>query len=205
MKSEQHLILHGLAIKKYAGAEEVAGIIGLNPTQVATFLKEQVARGRIVENNAKYSLMPTTRVALAGDYSRHYSEIRNNSDFVRAYADFEQINIRLKALITNWQVVEISGSVVANDHSDQAYDHRIIDRLGSLHEHADRILVVLSLQLPRMQIYRDKLTAALERAEDGAPEWVSDARIESYHTLWFELHEDLLCMMGRTRVETAIQ
>lgn len=55
--------------------------------------------------------------------------------------------------------------------------------------------------LPRMQIYRDKLSKALERAEDGGIERVSDARIERYHTLWFELHEDLLCMMGRTRDE----
>ena len=47
----------------------------------------------------------------------------------------------------------------------------------------------------------DKLLAALEKAEDGAIEWVSDAKIESYHTLWFELHEDLLRLMGREREE----
>ena len=201
MKSEQHLILHGLAIKKHARAEDIAGIIGANPTAVTLFLKEQVVRGRIVENNDKYALKPTTRVALAGDYSRHYSTIRHNPDFVRAHEDFEKINISLKQLITSWQVIEIQGSVVTNDHCDQSYDSRVIDRLGNLHERADRILAVLAQQLPRMQIYRDKLAQALERAEDGAIEWVSDARIESYHTLWFELHEDLLCMMGRTRDE----
>lgn len=201
MKSEHHLILHGLAIKKYAGAEDIAGIIGANPMDVSRFLKEQVAKGRIVENNDKYSLKPTTRVAVAGDYSRHYSQIRHNADFVRAYEDLEKINISLKQLITSWQVIEIQGSVVTNDHSDEAYDSRVIDRLGNFHERADRILAVLANQLPRMQIYRDKLSKALEKAEDGAIEWVSDARIESYHTLWFELHEDLLCMMGRTRDE----
>ena len=47
----------------------------------------------------------------------------------------------------------------------------------------------------------DKLGAALEKAEDGAIEWVSDAKIESYHTLWFELHEDLLRLMRREREE----
>lgn len=201
MKSEQHLILHGLAIKKYAGAEDIAGIIGANPTAVTIFLKEQVVRGRIVENNDRYSLKPTTRVALAGDYSRHYSAIRHNPDFVRAYEDFEKINISLKQLVTTWQVIEIHGSLVTNDHSDPSYDSRVIDRLGNLHEQAAGILAVLAQQLPRMQIYRDKLAQALERAEDGAIEWVSNARIESYHTLWFQLHEDLLCMMGRTRDE----
>ena len=32
-------------------------------------------------------------------------------------------------------------------------------------------------------------------------EWVSDARLPSYHTLWFELHEDLLRILGRRRAE----
>jgi hypothetical protein len=201
MKSAHHLILHGLAIKKYAGAEDIAGIIGAGPMEVASFLAAQVEKGRIVASNDKYSLKPTTRVALSGDYSRHYCQLRNNAQFVRAYGDFEKINISLKQLITSWQVIEVQGTVLTNDHSDEAYDSKVIDRLGALHERADRILAALASQLPRMQIYRDKLTKALEKAEDGAIEWVSDARTESYHTLWFELHEDLLCMMGRTRDE----
>jgi hypothetical protein len=55
--------------------------------------------------------------------------------------------------------------------------------------------------LPRLGIYARKLQAALEHAEDGAIEWVSDARIESYHTVWFEMHEDLLRVLGRERQE----
>lgn len=204
MKSEQHLILHGLGIKKYAGADEVAGIIGLDPTHVAEALREQVLRGRIVENNGKYSMTPTTRVAVTGDYSRHYAEVRHDAAFVQAYEDFERINITLKELITNWQVIEVQGTVIPNYHADQDYDGRIIDRLGSLHERADGILAEFCRRLPRMQIYRDKLLNALERAEDGAIEWVSDARLESYHTLWFELHEDLLCIMGRVRDENRV-
>ncbi len=52
-----------------------------------------------------------------------------------------------------------------------------------------------------MAIYREKLEAALEKAEKGAIAWVSDAKIESYHTVWFELHEDLLRLMRRERSE----
>jgi hypothetical protein len=201
MKSAHHLILHGLAIKKYASVDDIAGIIGAKPAEVARYLAAQVEKGRIVASHDKYSLKPTTRVAVSGDYSRHYWRLRENVEFVSAYEEFETINISLKKIITAWQVIEVQGSVLANDHSDEVYDSKVIDRLGALHERADRILAVLASQLPRMQIYRDKLKHALERAEDGAIEWVSDARTESYHTLWFELHEDLLCMMGRTRDE----
>ena len=55
--------------------------------------------------------------------------------------------------------------------------------------------------MPRLKIYGDKLLAALEAAEDGDVEWVSDIRRDSYHTVWFELHEELLRIMGTERDE----
>ena len=41
----------------------------------------------------------------------------------------------------------------------------------------------LAAALPRLSRYRDKLLAALEKAEDGAAEWVSAVKIDSYHTV----------------------
>ena len=201
MKNDLHLVLHGLAIKKHATAEAVAGIIGLDPVRVAALLQGALGKGSVLEAKGKFSLQPMARIALEGDYSRYCSELRENPAFVRLYDDFEVVNGALKALITDWQVVEIAGARIPNDHSNQEYDNRIIDRLGDLHERAERVLTQFSQELPRLAIYRDKLLAALEKAEDGELEWVSDARLESYHTLWFELHEDLLRMLGRTRVE----
>ena len=201
MKQEQHLVLHGLAIKKYATPEAIAGIIAMSPAKVASILSDSEGRGRVTLIQGKYSLTPTGRMALTSDYSRFYSEFRRNPEVLRAYEDFETANSALKALITRWQVVEVLGSAVANDHNDKNYDAKVIDALGALHERADRILARLAQQLPRMQVYREKLQFALERAEDGKVEWVSDAKIESFHTLWFELHEDLLCMLDRRREE----
>jgi hypothetical protein len=201
MNEELHLVLHGLAIKKYASADAVAGLIGLPPARVAALLAESVSRGRVLQAQDRYSLAPMARVALDGQYSRYCAELRENAEFVKGYEQFERINATLKALITDWQVVTIGGARVANDHSDAGYDERIIDRLGALHEGAEALLGRLARHLPRLAIYSRKLQTALEKAEDGAVEWVSDARIESYHTLWFELHEDLLRLLGRVRVE----
>jgi len=201
MKNDMHLVLHGLAIKKHASAATVAGIIGLDSARVAAVLQDALTKGSVIEAKGKFSLQPMARIALESDYSRYCSDLRENQAFVKLYEDFEVVNTALKALITDWQVTEIAGSRVPNDHSNKDYDSRIIDRLGELHERAERVLTEFAAHLPRLAIYRDKLLAALEKAEDGAIEWVSDARIESYHTLWFELHEDLLRTLGRTRVE----
>jgi hypothetical protein len=127
--------------------------------------------------------------------------VRAHPDFAAGYVAFERLNGSLKQLITEWQTIDVRGQSVPNDHSNKDYDDKIIDRLGGLHESAEDALERLARALPRFSIYRVKLGAALEKAEDGAIEWVSDAKIESYHTLWFELHEDLLRLMRREREE----
>ena len=138
---------------------------------------------------------------LLGEYSRFYGDLRADSRFTGAYERFEIINTDLKQLITEWQTVEIAGKRVPNDHANAEYDDKLIGRLGDLHERFEPILTSMTSISPRLGCYADKLGNALERAEDGALEWVSDAKIESYHTVWFEMHEDLLRLLGRLREE----
>ena len=78
---------------------------------------------------------------------------------------------------------------------------RIIDRLGRFHDRVTPLLNQFAVLLPRLGVYRDGLLAALERAEDGDIAFVSDVGCESYHTLWFDLHEELLRLSGTERVE----
>ncbi len=199
--TDTYLVLHGLAIKKHADAAAIAAAVGLDETEVRAVLDDAVAKGRAARAGEAYSLTPVARVALDGAYSRLFATQRGDEAFVAAYERFEAINRDLKQLMTAWQTIEIDGESVLNDHANKDYDDRLIDRLGALHERAEAILQQLSGGLPRLAIYARKLEAALEKAEDGAIDWVSGARIESYHTVWFELHEDLLRILGRTRQE----
>ena len=169
--------------------------------EVQKALDEAVAKGRAMRAGEAYSLTPVARVALDGAYSKLYAAQRADNGFVSAYERFEGINRNLKQLMTAWQTIEFDGESVLNDHSNKDYDDRLIDRLGALHERSEVVFRQLAVGLPRLAIYAEKLEAALKRAEDGAIEWVSGAKIESYHTVWFELHEDLLRILGRTRQE----
>ncbi len=196
-----HLVLHGLAIKKHGSAEAVAGIVGLEASEVAQALAAAVSQGRAVEAGGAYMLTPAARVSLGGEYSKVYAAQRADQAFVAAYERFELVNRQLKEIMTAWQTVEVGGQSVANDHADKAYDDAVIGRLGELHERAEAVFGPLSAGVPRLAIYQAKLLAALEHAEDGETEWLSGAKIESYHTVWFELHEDLLRILGRERTE----
>ena len=197
--NELHLALHGLAIKKHAGPAAIAGAVGLNELRVAELLQQATATGRSVEAQGGYMLSPAGRMILDGLYSKVYANEREDQAVLQAYARFERINTELKNLITDWQMVDVGAQKVRNDHANQDYDARVLDRLGDLHERFTPILTAMSQRVPRLGIYQRKLENALERAEAGASQWVSDAKLESYHTVWFEMHEDLLRILGRER------
>jgi hypothetical protein len=199
--SDMHLALHGLAIKKHASPKDIAEIVGMDAERVASLLTEAESRGRVARAGGKFVLTAPAQVALRSEYSRVYAEQRSSAAMNAAYDDFEKVNVLLKQLITDWQTMDVGGEKLQNDHSNKDRDEKIIDRLGDLHERSEPILKRMAASLTRLGIYLNMLTAALEKAEDGAIEWVSDARIASYHTVWFEMHEDLLRALGRERVE----
>ncbi|WP_052418204.1 hypothetical protein [Pseudooceanicola atlanticus] len=201
MMKDPQLALHGLAIKKHGTAEEVAAITALDPAVVTKHLDAAAETGRALKTGDKYMLQPTAQIALKSAYSRDYSDERANADMQAAYDDFERVNEQLKSLITEWQTMTVGGKSMPNDHSDKAYDDKIIDRLGDLHERAEPVLDRLAAGLPRLSVWKQLLLTALERAEDGEIDWVSDARCMSYHTAWFEMHEDLIRVLGRERLE----
>jgi hypothetical protein len=199
--NERDLVFHGTAIKRHAAPAAIAELVMLPEALVAAVLGEAVATGRAIDARGGYALTPLAGVALRARYGLHYGGLRDNAKFMAAYQGFERINKTLKQAITDWQTLDVGGTKVANDHRDKAHDAAVIDRLGALHEQAEPVLAALAAGLPRLKIYGDKLLAALEAAEDGDHEWVSDIRRDSYHTVWFELHEDLLRIMGCEREE----
>ncbi len=54
-------------------------------------------------------------------------------------------------------------------------------------------------ELPRLGRYAAKLQTALDRVRAGETMWLSRPLIDSYHTVWFELHEELILAAGLTR------
>ena len=202
MRPDLHLVMHGIAIKKHGSAAEVASVANLPLARAEVALKKGVDGGRVIDTQGRYVLSPAGQMILASEYSRFCEPLRANAAFMTAATErFERINVELKQLITDWQTVEIGGKRVPNDHADKAYDRAVIDRLGDLHERFEPTLRALVAGEPRLAVYASKLGEALEQAEDGNLAAVSDARSESYHTVWFELHEDLLRLTGRQRVE----
>ena len=200
-ESLEFLALHGLAVKKAGSAAAVAEILGEDPGRVAEALQADVEAGRAVEAREMFMATPAGRDWLVERYPAEFEEFRATPEATEAYARFERINRELLRLFTEWQMVPVGGETVPNDHSDSDYDDRIIDRLGALHERAERPLGQFAELEPRLDEYPRRLGAAYDKVLAGEHDFVSGAKVDSYHTVWFELHEDLLRMLGREREE----
>jgi pyruvate,orthophosphate dikinase len=106
---------------------------------------------------------------------------------------------RVKAVVTDLQLRQADAGPVLNDHADAAYDAAVVARLAELHVEAAAWLTGLEPGWPRAGRYRQRLGAALERALAGDLRFVASPRVDSYHGAWFELHEELILLAGRTR------
>ena len=112
---------------------------------------------------------------------------------------FLDLDHRMKAIVTAWQVREVDGTQVANDHADEAYDRGVLDDLAALHADVAGWLAGLDGAPHRIAWYGERLASAAEQAAAGNGKFIASPRVDSYHGAWFELHEDLIRLAGRTR------
>lgn len=195
------LALHGLAVKSAGGPDAVAGLLGEPGERVQSALDAAAANGRAVGARGTYMVTPAGRAWLDEQYPGAFADFRNDPAVAAAADKFERINTDLLGLLTDWQSVPTGGHRVPNDHTDSDYDRAVLDRLGDLHERAVKVLDRLRAAQPRLVQYSARLEAAYDKALAGETDHVSGVRVDSYHIVWHELHEDLLRMLGRTRQE----
>jgi hypothetical protein len=113
-----------------------------------------------------------------------------------AYERFGPHNRTLLAICTDWQV---RPGGVPNDHRDPVYDWGVIDRLVALDEQIGPVVRSLGKRVVRFVPYRERMRGARRRVVDGESDWLLSPRIDSYHTVWMQLHEDLLLGLGIQR------
>jgi pyruvate,orthophosphate dikinase len=110
----------------------------------------------------------------------------------------------MKDTVTAWQLRDAGEPPVLNDHSDAAYDAAVLDRLEAIDADTAAWMAPLAAAFERYARYRTRLATALGMARAGDQRFVASPRVDSYHTVWFELHEDLIRLAGRRRSDEAV-
>lgn len=194
------LVLHTLRCIGFAGCPRIAGAAGMTESDVESELIDLAVAGLVTHLPGEFGGWGLTDAGRAADAELITGELEAagaRAAITLAFQGFMVLNPELLDLCTAWQLRSVDGVMIANDHRDRSYDGRVLARFAEFHERAVVVCRELSA-LPRFERYRIRLAEALRRAEAGELGRVADD-IGSYHTVWAELHEDLLATLGIPR------
>jgi pyruvate,orthophosphate dikinase len=190
-------ILRTVAIKGFALPDAVADAVLASPNEVHPIVDRLVADGLVDSTAGTYKLTDAGRARA----DQHLVAERNAWGLEAATAAldaFLDIDDRVKGTVTAWQLRD---EKTPNDHTDAKYDASVLDRLAGIHADTTAWLATRAAGCPRLADYGARLRRALDAARAGDGRFVASPRVDSYHGIWFELHEDLIRLAGRTREE----
>lgn len=197
------LVLHGLRLKSFASAEVLAAATGL-ALDVVTGSLEQFRDKEWVRHRdgaiTGWMLLAAGRAEGERRVHDELDQIGARAEIDADYRQFLTLNQPLLQVCTDWQLRPVpSGEPQLNDHTDAAYDQNVIGALRSIDLEVQPIVASLAQVLDRFAGYGSRLHHALTATADGDHDWFTKPTIDSYHTVWFELHENLLATLGIER------
>ncbi|WP_431972318.1 pyruvate, phosphate dikinase [Nocardia sp. bgisy134] len=190
-------LLRLIGIKGRVNPDAVAD--SLADAAAETACADLVVRGLCAATPVGVRLTPEGR----GELARLLTAERETVDatvIAAAYDEFCVYNAELKEIITAWQMKD---AATVNDHADIAYDTAVLDRLRAAHGQVAPLVRRIGEIAPRLSRYAGRLERAVERIDGGDHTWVARPIMDSYHTVWFELHEDLIGLCGLNRADEA--
>jgi hypothetical protein len=174
------------------------GLAELGDSYDLTVVETLVAADVVKVKGRFLALTPQGRVVHA-EWARVAEGSAAHDALVRFYTGFGELNHELLQICTAWQVLP---SGAANDHRDRAYDWKVIDRVSRLHERTAPRVLRVARDVERFGWHARRLRRAhRELVDEGNGEWLTGTTVDSYHTVWNQLHEDLLLALGRDRAE----
>ena len=195
-------VVRALLIKGLVPPEGLAIALSSSAEQVRPFLNGLVAGGLVEVSAGAFRLTGEGKLNALDVFASDRERAGGEAACVAGLDRFLVLDATMKNLVTAWQIRDVANQVF-NDHTDAAYDGSILEQLGALHIGVVDVLNPLGATLWRMACYRDRLERALTNARNGDQRFVSAVRVDSYHSVWFELHEDLIRLSGRRRSDEA--
>jgi hypothetical protein len=171
---------------------------GFRPAKGTPTEEELTAAGLVLVRGVNLALAPAGREAHAA-WARLTPGSEEEVLAKTTYERFLVFNVEFLRICTDWQ---LKPGNQPNDHSDAAYDFKILERLDRLDERAGALVEAMGKAVPRFADYRGRLTEALDKISDDRA-WLASPRCDSYHTVWMQLHEDLLSAVGVNRADEA--
>jgi pyruvate,orthophosphate dikinase len=196
-------VVHTLLIKGSATGPDLGAILFAEPAECDAVLEDLVAAGLVAtgDGDALAGMYRLTEVGRATGLEQLAADRAawGEENAAAALDELLPFDARMKEIVTGWQMREVDGKQILNDHSDSGYDESVLGAFAALHQDAVTWLQKLAGGLPRLEAYVARFDRAAARVADGDPAYLASPRLDSFHNAWFELHEDLIQLAGRTR------
>ncbi|WP_067568857.1 pyruvate, phosphate dikinase [Nocardia acidivorans] len=192
-------LLRLVGIKGRVNADNLALSLFADAAEIASCCAGLVDAGLCAGTPAGFRLTPEGRPRLEQLLTEERATV-DAAALTAAYDEFCVYNADLKVIITDWQMKD---PATVNDHADSDYDAAVLARLADTHRALRPLVQRLGDLAPRLTGYTARLDRAIERIAEGDHTYVARPIMDSYHTVWFELHEDLIGLCGLTRAEEA--
>ncbi|WP_330182616.1 pyruvate, phosphate dikinase [Nocardia sp. NBC_01503] len=192
-------LLRLVGIKGRVNADNLALSLFADAAEIASHCAGLVDAGLCASTPAGFRLTPEGRPRLEQLLTAERGTV-DAAALTAAYDEFCVYNADLKVIITDWQMKD---PATVNDHADADYDAAVLNRLADTHRALRPLVRRLGGLAPRLTGYAARLDRAIERIAEGDHTYVARPIMDSYHTVWFELHEDLIGLCGLTRAEEA--
>jgi hypothetical protein len=192
-------LFQAVRLKGRATTADLVPAAGLAAEQVLAILDDLRAAGHVEEARERFKLTVEGRAALEARLAEERQTV-DHAALSAGYHEFDGHNNALKQLMTRWQLRDES---TPNDHTDAAYDQAVIDDLTAVDAAFQPLLDRFVELAPRLGHYPARFRVALDRIAAGDHSWFARPLADSYHTVWFELHEELIGLAGLSRAEEA--
>jgi hypothetical protein len=192
-------VLQAMRLKGRLTPDAAAVCVGESPDQVQPQLEALVEQGFAKQAGTAFRVTPEGRERLAALLEAERATV-DQVQLTEAYHAFDDHNTEMKAIMHAWQLRDDG---TPNDHTDAAYDGVIVERLVALHAGFEPLLQRVVALAPRLAAYATRFGHALDQVKGGDHSFIARPIADSYHTVWFEFHEELIGLLGRTRAEEA--
>jgi hypothetical protein len=204
LSTAEDLALHGPRVLGYATASRVAARWHLDAALVADLLLDHEAHGFVRHSSfggsSGWSVTEAGRAENERRLAVELDAAEGRDAVTAAHAQFLPLNRTFGRACTRWQVRPTRTDAMAlNDHRDWAWDEGVLRTLSALDAALRQVCSPLAARLQRFDGYADRYSAALARVDSGERRWVDAPGVDSCHTVWIQLHEDLLATLGIPR------
>lgn len=195
------IVLHALRCMGAVSLERLPAATHLTSDEVESILIDLAVDGLVIRTPPPFGGWCLTEAGRAEDARRIAAELaaaRAESAIDEVFDEFMILNPKALELCTDWQLRTLGGKRVLNNHDDPRYDDAVLRRLSMLNTQIQPLCEDLTAALARFRPYGVRLETARDRALAGELSAVTDS-LDSFHSVWFQLHEDLLATLGRER------